>query len=179
MHALLYPILYSWQVLFYSFFEMDSFLWFKWIAIYYYLLFLAVIYLAVKSINAQLGVVFVVLAAFTYGLFFSALQFHLESIRLYLIVISWLVLYESFKSKNSFYQLSGLILGLQAGIHFIGLVLSLVMIASILVLPYYPLMKRIRIFAVQGFVFMLFGAVHYLFEGFLGDGYWIKMITGK
>jgi len=179
LHGLLYPLLFSWQVFLNQIMHVDSEWWFKSIAGFYGILFVAIFTGYLKMMNHKFILLGLCLLLTSYSMVFSMLQFHLEMIRLFLFVAVLFISISFIQSPKKQLSLLGLLLGLQAGIHFIGLVISLIVFALIFFFTKKSYIKRTRQLGIQFIIFLFTGALHYLLEYMFGDGYWWQKITGN
>lgn len=179
MHGLLYPLLYAWQVLINQIMQVDSEWWFKSLSGFYTILFIAMFSSYLKIINHRLMVFGLCLLLTTYAMLFSMLQFHLEMIRLFLFVAVLYISISFIKVPKNQLGMLGLVLGLQAGIHFIGLVISALVFVLVFFFMQQSSIQRTKILGMQFIIFLCTGALHYLLEYLLGDGYWWQKITGN
>jgi hypothetical protein len=179
LHGLLYPLLYTWQVFLNQIMHVDSEWWFKSLSGFYSVLFIAAFIGYLKIINHRLVLFGLCLLFTSYATVFSMLQFHLEMIRLFLFVIVLYVIVSFIKNPIKQLSMLGLLLGIQAGIHFIGLVISLLAFVLVFFFMQQSFVKRTKILGMQFIIFLFAGALHYLLEYLLGDGYWWQKITGN
>lgn len=179
LHGLLYPLLFTWQVFFNQILHIDSEWWFKSLSGFYSILFIAMFTSYLKIINHRLMLFGLCLLLSTYAMVFSMLQFHLEMIRLFLFVAVLYITFSFIKSPHKQLSLLGLLLGLQAGIHFIGLVISLLVFVLIFFFMQQTMIKRTKVLVMQFIIFLFAGALHYILEYLSGDGYWWQKITGN
>jgi hypothetical protein len=179
LHGLLYPLLYTWQVFLNQIMHIDSEWWFKSLSGFYTILFIAMFTSYLKIINHRLMVFGLCLLLTTYAMVFSMLQFHLEMIRLFLFVAVLYVIMSFIKTPKNQLNLLGLVFGLQAGIHFIGLVISILGFVLVFFFLKQSFINRIKMLSMPFITFLFAGALHYLLEYLLGDGYWWQKITGN
>jgi hypothetical protein len=179
LHGLLYPLLFSWQVFLTKIIQADSEWWFKSLSGFYSTLFIAMFIGYLKIISQRLILIGLCLLFTSYAMVFSMLQFHLEMIRLFLFIAVLYITVSYIKSPNKQLNLLGLLLGLQAGIHFIGLVISLLVFLLVFFFLQQSLIKRVKMLGIPFIIFLFAGAFHYLLEYLFGDGYWWQKITGN
>jgi hypothetical protein len=179
LHGLLYPLLFSWQVFLTKIIQTDSEWWFKSLSGFYSTLFIAMFIGYLKIISQRLILIGLCLLFTSYAMVFSMLQFHLEMIRLFLFIAGLYITVSFIKSPDKQLNLLGLLLGLQAGIHFIGLVISLLVFLLAFFFLQQPLITRVRMLGIPFIIFLFAGALHYLLEYLFGDGYWWQKITGN
>jgi hypothetical protein len=179
LHGLLYPLLFTGQVFFNQIMQVDSEWWFKSLSGLYTILFIAMFTSYLKIINQRLMVFGLCLLLTTYAMVFSMLQFHLEMIRLFLFVSVLYVSISFIKAPKNQLGLLGLVLGLQAGIHFIGLIISLLVFVFVFFFMQQSLIKRTKMLGMPFIIFLFAGALHYFLEYLFGDGYWWQKITGN
>jgi hypothetical protein len=179
LHGLLYPLLFTWQVFINQIMHVDSEWWFKSLSGFYTLLFIAMFAGFIKTINQKLILFALALIFSTYAIVFSMLQFHLEMIRLFLFVAALYLLVSYIKSAKNQLKLLGLVLGLQASIHFIGMVISIISFGLLFLFMQNSFFKRVKVLSVPFIIFIFAGLLHYILEYWLGDGYWWLKITGN
>jgi hypothetical protein len=179
LHGLLYPLLFTWQVFLNQFMHIDSEWWFKSLSGYYTVLFIAMFSGFIKTINHKLILFGLGLLFTSYAMVFSMLQFHLEMIRLFLFVAVLSIVISFLNAPKNQLNILGLVLGLQAGIHFIGLVISILGFVLIFFFLKQSFINRIKMLGIPFIIFLFAGALHYLLEYLLGDGYWWQKITGN
>jgi hypothetical protein len=179
LHGLLYPILFTWQSMFNQLMHTDSEWWFKSLSGYYSLLFLAMFTFYLKVINSKWVLLGLCLLLSSFAMVFSILQFHLEMIRLFLFLAVVYISITYIESPHNQLNIIGILLGLQAGIHFIGLVVSIISLGLIFFFLQQTYAKRFKMLLKQFIIFLLCGSIHYVLEYSMGDGYWWQKITGN
>jgi hypothetical protein len=179
LHGLLYSLLYTWQVFFNQIMNVNSEWWFKSLSGFYSTLFIAMFIGYLKIIGQRLILIGLCLLFTSYAMVFSMLQFHLEMIRLFLFVAVLYVIMSFIKTPKNQLNLLGLVFGLQAGIHFIGLVISILGFVLVFFFLKQSFINRIKMLSMPFITFLFAGALHYLLEYLLGDGYWWQKITGN
>jgi hypothetical protein len=158
LHGLLYPLLFSWQVFLTKIIQADSEWWFKSLSGFYSTLFIAMFIGYLKIISQRLILIGLCLLFTSYAMVFSMLQFHLEMIRLFLFIAVLYITVSYIKSPNKQLNLLGLLLGLQAGIHFIGLVISLLVFLLVFFFLQQSLIKRVKMLGIPFIIFLFAGA---------------------
>ena len=171
LHGFIYPLLYTSQL----FFSPDSDLIFKSMSLYYALLLVFLFVLKLRKLPLSWLLPSLLLLLSSYGFIFSILQFHLESIRIFLLFVSLLLAWDYMKRHRPCIHLLGLVLGLQAGLHFIGLVASLIIIAGVFFFNPVSLQEKTWVSVRLFFFVLLLGAVHYLLE-WITDPFWWKQV---
>jgi hypothetical protein len=172
LHGFIYPLLYTTQL----FFDTDQALAFKSLSMFYALLLMSLFAWKVLRYRKAWLLPAMLLLLSSYGFLFSILQFHLESIRIFLLFASVLLAFDMIRKDWRAVPLLGLLLGLQTGLHFIGFIASLVIMAGLLFFS--PLSVQERIWtSVRLFAFVLvLGAIHYILEWFTDPSWWQYMM---
>ncbi|MFN7846157.1 MAG: hypothetical protein ACK5P4_02955 [Bacteroidota bacterium] len=179
LHGLLYPVLFTWQSMFNQLMHTDSEWWFKSLSGYYSMLFLSVFILYLKSINPKWLVLGLCMLLSSFAMVFSILQFHLEMIRMFLFLAVVYMSITYIESPRNQINILGILLGLQAGVHFIGLVISIISLGLLFFFIQQTYAMRFKMLMKQSIIFILCGSIHYILEYFMGDGYWWQKITGN
>jgi len=168
-----FPLLLTWEKIMDSFFKADKDLYYKSLSTYYGLLILITMlfWLSKRSKYLALLGVFSLLSGF---LFFQTLiTQHLDSYRIFFLVVSWIYLAYAIEKKDS---LSFLILGIFSGLaafsHTIGAVIVIFNCLALFIFLKGNLKYKLK---KTTFVFILviaFGWLHYILDIFWGYG-WI------
>jgi hypothetical protein len=96
---------------------------------------------------------------------------------LFLAVVYMSITY--IESPRNQINILGILLGLQAGVHFIGLVISIISLGLLFFFLQQTYVMRFKMLMKQCIIFILCGSIHYILEYFMGDGYWWQKITGN
>jgi hypothetical protein len=100
-------------------------------------------------------------------------------IRLFLFVAVLYIVISYISAPKNQLNILGLVLGLQAGIHFIGLMISILTFILVFFFMQQSFIKRTKMLGMPFIIFLLAGALHYFLEYLFGDGYWWQKITGN
>lgn len=175
LHGLCYPILFAMEqglgVLLgdYSFFGV------KFLSGFYWLLLLLLLFFSFKRFQPSLAGYTTLYVAFSLGIVFSGLQFHLETMRIFMMVLCFYVFFSYIKGKNIPLSVISLVFGLLCFLHFIGAMAAALL--SITLLP--VIVKREHSFNTV-FLFLVgivfFGGIHYFLELGENSNYFLKEI---
>lgn len=171
LHGFVYPLIYTIQL----FFTPDSDFIFKTIPLYYSILLIFLFAMRIRRLPRSWWLPSMGILLTSYGFIFSTLQFHLESIRLFLLFSSVILAFSYLRYHRPCVNLLGIMLGLQAGLHFIGLVASLIIIAGVFLFNPVSWSEKSWVATRMFFLFLVFGAVHYLLE-WISDPFWWQQI---
>lgn len=172
MHGFIYPLLFTIQ----SFFTPNQDFIFKTIPLFYALLLIFLFALRIRRLPKPWWIPSMLLLLSAYGFIFSILQFHLEAIRLFLIFASVLLAWHYLRLHRNCVLLLGVVLGLQAGLHFIGLIASLIIMAGIFLFNPLSLPEKTWATVRMFFLFILLGAVHYILEWIADPFWWLQIL---
>ena len=178
MHGFSYPLFATIENLFAESIKVDSFMFFKSVSNYYFLLISLLIYvelkkyLPFKSKNYSiLGILFFILAPSVFQLIYSG---SIDSYRIFLLFVS-VILFSYFLRKKEIQKnqllFLGSVLGLSSNSHIIGLISSLIIIFSV-IFANYGLTEKIKSILILITLMIFFGAYHYPIQIMFGDG-WI------
>lgn len=144
-------------------------MYFRSISVYYGLLILVVVFYWLYRRNRYLALLGIVVL-------FSGLKFlqvfvsyHLDSYRLFFLVLSWIFLAYSLKSKEPLaFLLLGVFSGFTAFTHLIGVLVAMVNGLAFFLFQEACFKERVLKTLVLGLVILLFGGIHYVLEAILG-----------
>jgi len=172
-HAPSFSLLLTWEKIVDNFFSAEKDLYYKSISAYYTLLILAVMFfwLSKKSKYLALLGVFALLSGFSF--FQTLITQHLDSYRIFLLIISWIFLAYSIEKKDflSFFLL-GVFSGLAAFAHTIGAVLVVFNCLALFIFLKGNLTYKLTKTTFVSFLIIVFGWLHYILDIFWGYG-WI------
>lgn len=177
IHGLSYPLIYTLQCQINQVFNTISNSWFKWQSIYYYFISIAFVYFSIPSNSSIIKWFSAGIFGFTYGIFFSGVQFILDPIRIAYLLLSTFLFISFLKNRNnSLLILIGITAGFHASLHFIGFIFSLLMFMILAFLSIKKVKEHGIAVTFSFLLFIIFGAIHYMFEIFMGDGYFLKKL---
>jgi hypothetical protein len=175
MHGLCYPILFAMeQGLSFAFGELPFF-GVKFLSGYYLLLLLMLFYFTFKRFYPELAKYATFYVGLSLGLIFSAFQFHLETMRIFMLVLSFFIFFSFIKGNLVPLSVLSLTFGLLAYLHLTGAIVAALLGFSVVLV----LIKReysfnqIFLFLV-GMVFL--GGIHYFLELGENSNYFMKEI---
>jgi hypothetical protein len=168
-----YALILTWEKMTGWLFKADQDIYFKMVSAYFSLLILAIMifWLAKRNkILALLGA-FAFLSGFSF--FITLFQFHLDSFRIYFIIISWIFLsYAVDRDDRLSFVLFGLSSGLAAYAHTSGAIVALINVLIYMFFIKGPLKSKISKTCFLLIIIFFFGFIHYILDVFWGGG-WI------
>lgn len=174
LHGFSFPLLGTWEFLFYDFFEWsggDYF--FRSISGFYALLLVSLLFIISNQYNKFLPWIIVIYMWFTYGFYLILTSYHIDNFRITMITISFLLLWYGLKNENYFILiLLALFCGAQAYIHSLGVFISVFIVASYFLFSQEKLSNKIPKILLLGVLIILFGGIHYIMDVWKGTG-WI------
>lgn len=167
------PLLLTWEKMVAGLFAADTDIYFRSVNGTYAFLILFVVYfwLAKQSRLLAWLVIGALLSSLVF--FFCLFTYHLDSCRVFLLILSWIFLAYSVQRANRLSLiLFGVTSGLAAFIHALNMAVVAINLFAFLLFLNARLIQRIAKTALAGSLILLFGALHYLFELLIGRG-WI------
>jgi hypothetical protein len=144
--------------------------YFRSISGYFGLLILAVVFLWLYRRNRYLALLGVLVLLAGLRFYITILDHHLDSFRIFFLLVSWIWLAYAIKKKDSFsFFMLCLFSGFAAFAHLIGLVIVLINGSAYLLFSEETLKKRIIKSAVFLVSIILLGGVHYILEAAFGS----------
>jgi len=176
-HAPSFPLLLTWEKFLNSFFCTSSDLYLRSVSTYYGLLILGVQFYWTAKKSRWLGL----LAAFALmsGLGFSIgfLFKHLDTYRIFFLIMSWIYLAYTIKEKDFLsVLLFGIFSGFAAFCHRIGMILVGFNCFALFLFIDASLKKRLLKTCFVIMVLLLFGGAHYILDTFWGKGWLFETI---
>lgn len=168
-----FSLILTWEKIMDSFFNVDKDLYFKSLGTYYALLILGIFFFWLSKKNKYLALLgaFALLSGFYF--FQTLITQHLDSYRIFFLVISWIFLAYAIEKKDSLsFLLLGIFSGFAAFSHTIGAVLVVFNCLALFIFMKGNLKYKLK---KTTFVFILviaFGWIHYILDIFWGYG-WI------
>jgi hypothetical protein len=168
-----FSLLLTWEKIMDSFFNVDKDLYFKSLGTYYALLILGIFFfwLSKKSKYLALLGVFALLSGFYF--FQTLITQHLDSYRIFFLVVSWIYLAYAVEKKDSlFFLLLGIFSGFAAFAHTIGAVLVVFNCLALFIFMKGNLKYKLKKTTLVFILVIAFGWIHYILDIFWGYG-WI------
>ena len=172
-HAPSFPLLLTWEKLMDSFFSAEKDLYYKSISTYYGLLIISLLifWLSKKSKYLALLGVFALLSGFSF--FQTLITQHLDSYRIFFLIISWIFLAYSMEKKDLLsFILLGIFSGFAAFAHTIGAVLTVFNCLAVFIFLKGNLKYKLKKTTFVVILIIAFGWLHYIIDIIWGYG-WI------
>jgi len=177
-HAPSFSILLTWEKIMDSFFNADKDLYYKSLSTYYGLLILSIMFFWLCRKNKYLALLGIFSLLSGYAFFHTLITQHLDSYRIFFLIISWIYLAYAIDKKDT---LSFLLLGIFSGFasfsHTIGAVIVIFNCFALFIFMKgnlkYKLTKTTFIIA----LIITCGGLHYILDTFWGFG-WIIFKRG-
>jgi hypothetical protein len=172
-HAPSFSLLLTWEKIMDSSFSADKDLYYKSTGTYYALLILIIMFFWLSKKNKYLALlgIFAILSGFSF--FQTLITQHLDSYRIFFLVISWIFLAYSIEKNDSLsFLLLGIFSGFAAFAHTIGAVIVIFNCLALFIFLKDNLKNKL---SRTGFIIILiiiFGWFHYILDIFWGFG-WI------
>ena len=174
LHAPSFSLLFAWELILNSFWQIKSDLYFKSISVYYAGLLLLVHYYWVAKQNKYVAIVSSIALVSCLFFFKTLLRPHIDSYRVFFVTMSFIWLAYSVKKPSLFaILLFGVFSGCSAFSHRIGLVLAIINLSVFGLMVRVTLMRRVVFVGVVLCVICLFGGGHYLIDLYFGKGQWL------
>ncbi len=172
-HAPSFSLLLTWEKIMDSFFSVNKDLYFKSLSTYYALLILSILifWLSKKSKYLALFGAFALLSGFYF--FETLITQHIDSYRIFLLIVSWIFLAYAIEKKYSLsFLLFGIFSGFAAFAHTIGAVLVIFSCLALFIFMNGNLIYRLKKTTFVVILVIAFGWLHYILDIFWGYG-WI------
>lgn len=172
-HAPSFSLLLTWEKIMDSFFNADKDLYYKSLSVYYALLILSILlfWLSKKSKYLSLLGLFALLSGFSFTT--TLITQHIDSFRIFFLVISWIFLAYSIEKKDFLsFLLLGIFSGFAAFSHTIGAVLVVLNCLALFFFMKGSLKNKLSKTNLIIVLVILFGWFHYILDIFWGFG-WI------
>lgn len=173
LHAPSFPLLLTWEKFLTAMFGVDSDLYFRSISAWYVLLILALQFCWFSKVSKGLALFGVVALASSPLFFVNLVSYHLDSFRIFLLIVSWIWLAYAIRNNDPLsLVLFGICSGLAGFAHSIGVIIAGINCLALFLFLKDSWIKRIgkTLFAL-GLV-MVCGGLHYVIGTFWGRG-WI------
>jgi hypothetical protein len=167
-----FSLFLTWEKIMDSFFNADKDLYYKSFSAYYALLILSVLvfWLSKKSKYLALLGVFALLSGFSF--FHTLIQQHLDSYRIFLLIISWIFLAYAIEKKDFLsFCLLGIFSGFAAFAHTIGAILVILNCLTLFIFMEGNLKNKLSRTSFITILIIIFGWFHYILDTFWGFGW--------
>ncbi|HLP46790.1 MAG TPA: hypothetical protein VK469_12615 [Candidatus Kapabacteria bacterium] len=140
-------------------------LYFRSISVYYGFLIIMIIFYRLYRRNRYLALLGVLVLFSSLKFFQLFINYHLDSYRLFFLILSWIFLVYSLKNKEPLaFLLFGVFTGFTAFTHLIGLLVALVNILAFFLFQEAPFKERLIKTLVLSIIVLCFGGIHYVLE---------------
>ena len=144
--------------------------YFKSISAYYGLLILFLIFYWLCKKNRYLALLGIVVSLSGLRFFLMLINFHMDSFRIFFLLLSWIFLAYSIKKRDHFSLfLLGAFSGFTAFTHLIGVGVAIINCMALLTFLERPFKERALKTAVLFLLVLVFGGIHYLLEALFGS----------
>jgi hypothetical protein len=175
LHGLCYPILFAMEHGLCLFFGDNNFIGVKFLSGYYGLLLVLLFYFTMRDFYPALAKYATLYLLFSMGIIFSGLQFHLETMRIFMLVLTFYLFFCLISGNNVPLTILSISFGLQSYLHLTGFIVTILLAATTLIIVFKKDYTFNQIFVfVVGIIF--FGGIHYFLELGERSGYFIKQI---
>jgi 4-amino-4-deoxy-L-arabinose transferase-like glycosyltransferase len=144
-------------------------LYFRSVSAYYAFLILCIAFYWTARKNRWLAILSVITLLSSLRFFLTIVTYHLDSYRIFFLLLSWIFLAYSIKRKD---RLSLFLLGIFSGFaaftHLIGVVTAVVNILTLFLFDQNNLKQKLIRTLTVGLLLLLFGGIHYLLEALYG-----------
>ncbi|NIM15931.1 MAG: hypothetical protein GTO45_28355 [Candidatus Aminicenantes bacterium] len=148
----------------------DFDMYFRSTSAYYGLLIIAIQFLWFYRKNRYLALLGLLVLLSGLGFVSMLVNYHLDSFRIFLLLISWIFLAYTIKKKDRFSLfLLGMFSGFAAFTHLIGLAAAFLNCLAVLIFDESGIKTRILKTAALGVLILVFGNIHYLMEALYGS----------
>jgi hypothetical protein len=174
LHAPSFSLLFTWEQITNTLWQIKSDLYFKSISVYYALLILLVQYYWVAKQNKALAIVSSIALLSGLSFYKSLLRPHIDTYRIFFIAMSYIWLAYSVKNPRLLaVLLFGIFSGFAAFTHRIGLIVALLNCFVFCVMLECSVRKRLALGGAVLSLILIFGGGHYSIDLFLGQGNWL------
>ncbi|MCU0284943.1 MAG: hypothetical protein MUF15_00965 [Acidobacteria bacterium] len=144
-------------------------IYFRSISVYYGFLIIMIIFYWLYRRNRYLALLGILVLFSSLKFFQLFINYHLDSYRLFFLILSWIFLVYSLKNKEPLaFLLFGVFTGFTAFTHLIGLLVALVNIFVFFLFQEAPFKERIIKSLVLSLIIFCFGGIHYVLEAIWG-----------
>jgi hypothetical protein len=143
--------------------------YFKSISAYYGLLILFLIFYWLCRKNRYLALLGIVASLSGLRFFLMLINFHMDSFRIFFLLLSWIFLAYSIKKRDRFSLfLLGAFSGFTAFTHLIGVVIAIINCTALFIFLERPFKERVLKTVLLFLLVLVFGGIHYLLEALYG-----------
>lgn len=166
-------LLLTWEKMVAGLFSADTDIYFRSVNGAYAFLILGVVYFVLAKESRLLAWLAIGTLLSSLVFFFCLFTYHLDSCRIFLLILSWIFLAYSVQRGDRFsVVLFGVTSGLATFIHALNMAVVAINLVVFVLFLNARLVQRIAKTALAGGLILLFGALHYLLELLIGRG-WI------
>jgi len=173
LHAPAFPLVLTWEKILNNYLNTNSDYYFKSMSPYYGFLILLTTFLLLKKKNIYLAIfsVIALLSGLTFFLSFNI--YHIDTFRIYFLMLSWLFLGYAVEKKDIFsITMFGIFTGFASFIHSIGAIIAGFNCLGFLIFADFKWLYRLKYLSFVVFLTIIFGWFHYIIDIFYGQG-WI------
>ena len=172
LHAPAFPLFLTWEKLSGGLFGCDSDWYFKSISPWYALLILALAAYWLSRLSRWLALLGMLALLASIGFFLSFVEWHLDSFRILLLLLSWVWLAHVVRNNDRIaWLMLGMCSGLAAFAHSIGAIAAGVNCVTVFLFAPGPWTRKIvRLAGLVGLI-LLFGGLHYVIDTIWGRGW--------
>jgi hypothetical protein len=172
-HAPSFSLILTWEKIMDSFFNADKDLYFKSISTYYTLLILCIIFFWLFRKNKYLALLGILALLSGFSFFQTLILQHLDSYRIFFLIISWIFLGYAIEKKDSLsFLLLGIFSGFAAFSHTIGAVLVVFNCLTLFIFTKGNFKSKLSRTTFVTILVITFGWFHYILDIIWGFG-WI------
>lgn len=178
LHGLNFPLFGTWELMFNAAFGTVSNMLFRSLNSYYGILILLFVFLYLRRFAPRAAWFGAAMLMMSYIFFENILKYHIDSYRLFFgIAAVWAMLecIERPQLRNFFWF--GVLSGLQASAHSLGVFLSVIEFACLFLFIPMPVWPRTRMLLYAFALFFTGGAIHYVLDITIGTGWLFKEIA--
>lgn len=173
LHGFSFPLLALWERLVNSIFGVEGDFYLRSLTMYYSLLIIFVSVYWLKKINISWALIGLVLMLLSFGFLSQSISYHLDSYRIFLLMVSWIFLGYSIRNGDYFSaSMFGMFSGLHAFVHSLGFVVALMGLFIMFLFIEGSITEKIKKVIYAGLAMLVFGGIHYILDIFWGTG-WI------
>ena len=165
-----FSLLLTWEMIMnHSLRHQQDDLYFRSVSAYYAFLILCIAFYWTARKNRWLAILSVITLLSSLRFFLTIVTYHLDSYRIFFLLLSWIFLAYSIKRKD---RLSLFLLGIFSGFaaftHLIGVVTAVVNILTLFLFDQNNFKQKLIRTLTVGLLLLLFGGIHYLLEALYG-----------
>lgn len=173
LHGFSFPLLATWENIFNDVFGFNGDYFFRSLTGYYFILIYLLSYFIVRIFFKNYAILFLLFSVSAWGYFNMWNEYHLDSYRMFLILVLIGILLYTIKNVNfSNVILLGIVAGISAFSHSLSVFIVCFVCFAFFITANLNLYKRIYFSFVIGLLIIFSGGIHYLLDTILGSG-WI------